>query len=136
MHGLFPTFLRCTICKWNNEFVSLFVGVKCFMGVNSSKINSRRVGAVQFFNACYQKKKSSLPNSHRDERKSKTIFQVELSFQIGEDWTGLVRNWVIFNKCSKKEKRSIQWFPEAPIRIIFPISQEVLNFLQKAIAFQ
>ena len=79
---------RCTICNWDNELVSLFVGVEYFFCVGSSKINFRLVHAFQFF-VCHQKILSEFSSRFTHIQ---NIFQVELFFSISEVWTGLVQN--------------------------------------------
>ena len=78
---------RCTICNWDNEFVSLFVSVEYFFCVDSSKINFRLVHAFQFC-VCHQTILSEFSSRFTHIQ---NIFRVELFFQISEVWTGLVQ---------------------------------------------
>ena len=54
------------------------------------------------------------------------ILQVELSFQIGEVWTGLVWKSENMPPLLQQEFWNFEWLPESPFIVSFPICQGVL----------
>ena len=125
IHGVFPTF-RFTICNWDLEFGSLFVGVEVLLGrwFFENKLPTRRC-----FPLLKRHKKSSFQNSHRDITQIQAIFQVELSFQIDEDGAGLVQKSVNIQPVIIG---ALNGSPKSLSEGVFAIFQEVLKILANA----
>ena len=121
-----PTDFDCSICDWEYEF-STSLRRQHFLCIEPSGLEFCCVHLLQFFNVCdHPPADNASPSNTNGKTFAPKLMQSRLVFR----W-----NRVTFDRCSRRDNWSVEWFSEPPFIGCLSIRQEILNVSQIAVAF-